>query len=256
VGVASGRAGLDLPVLAALLPRVVALGAGAPRVALRDRLAPLVAEGHVVDLLHRAPREARLVLDQLLEERLGRDLVVAPHRLVPGPVRPRPHRVDPGEPAHVAGDDAARGEEERRQRDDPAVAGARRVGRVAPERVVVADAVRVVADVVAGGLVAPGLEGVGDRHPDPPAQVVEALLGDLGEQLGGLWWHGSLLGRGDGGAGLALPQHLAVHLAGRRLGQLGHELDLARVLVLSQPGARPLLQLAHARLGPPPRAPA
>jgi len=69
------------------------------------------------------------------------------------------------------------------------VAGARRVGRIAPEGIVVADAVRVVADVVAGGLVAPGLEGVGDRHPDPAAQVVEALLGDLGEELGGLGRH-------------------------------------------------------------------
>ncbi len=191
VGVAPGRPALHVRVLGALLARVVALGAEAPAIRLGEQLALLVAELHVVDLLHRAAREARLVLDQVLEPRLGRDLVVAPRRLVPRPVRARPHGVHAREPAHVARDDAARREEEARQRDDPAVARARRVGRVAPERVVVADAVGVVADVVAGGLVAPRLERVGDGHADAPAQVLEALRGDLGEELLGLGRHGS-----------------------------------------------------------------
>jgi hypothetical protein len=71
------------------------------------------------------------------------------------------------------------------------MACAGRVGRVAPERVVVADAVGVVADIVAGGLVAPRLERVGDGDADAAAQVVEALLGDLGEELLALGGHGS-----------------------------------------------------------------
>jgi hypothetical protein len=37
--------------------------------------------------------------------------------------------------------------------------------------------------------VAPRLEGVGDRYADAAAQVDEALLGDLGEELLGLGRH-------------------------------------------------------------------
>src|SRR3546814_12760266 len=51
------------------------------------------------------------------------------------------------QPAHVARNNAAGGEQEAGQRHDTAMAGARRVVRIAPQRVVVADAVRVVADV-------------------------------------------------------------------------------------------------------------
>src|SRR5262249_1937323 len=85
------------------------------------------------------------------------------------------------EPADVARDDPARGEEKARRRQDSAPARAGRVLGIAPEWVVVADPVRVVTDVVARGLVAPGLERVGDLDADAAAQVVQPLLGDLGK---------------------------------------------------------------------------
>src|SRR3546814_7438787 len=62
------------------------------------------------------------------------------------------------------------------------MAGARGVVRVAPQRVVVADAVRVVADVVARGLMAPRLGGVFDFVANALAQGIEALLRDLGKR--------------------------------------------------------------------------
>src|SRR5206468_10370431 len=86
------------------------------------------------------------------------------------------------EAADVAGDDAARGEEKTRRRDDAAPVRAGRVVGIAPERVVVSDAVGIVADVVARRLVAPRFERIGDLDADSPAQVVEPLLGDLREE--------------------------------------------------------------------------
>src|SRR4030095_15713367 len=50
------------------------------------------------------------------------------------------------------------------------------------------------------------------------------------------------------GAALGRATRLAVDLAGRRLGQRGHERDLSRVLVLTQARARELLQLACERV--------
>ncbi len=97
------------------------------------------------------------------------------------PVRARPHRVHARQAADVARDDAAGREQEAGQRDDAAVRGLRRVVRIAPQRIVVADAVRVVPDVVAGRLVAPRLLRGADLDADALAQVVQALLGDLRE---------------------------------------------------------------------------
>src|SRR3546814_10136615 len=62
------------------------------------------------------------------------------------------------------------------------MAGARRVVRIAPQRVVVADAMRVVADVVARGLMAPRLGGVFDFVANALAQGIEALLRDPGKR--------------------------------------------------------------------------
>src|SRR5215470_6956770 len=50
--------------------------------------------------------------------------------------------------------------------------------------------------------------------------------------------------RGLHGASLGFAKRLAIDLAGRRLGQRRHERDLTRVLVLAEPRARELLQLA------------
>src|SRR5206468_8075518 len=54
--------------------------------------------------------------------------------------------------------------------------------------------------------------------------------------------------RGLHGARLRLAQRLAVDLAGRRLGQRRHEGHPTRVLVLAEPRARELLQLAGERI--------
>src|SRR4029450_7903328 len=132
--VAARRAGLDLAVFGALLARMVALGAEAPAICAGDEIAMLVEEVDMVDLLDRPAGKARLMLDDVLQPRLGRDDVVAPDVLVPGPVCARPHGVDAGQPADIAGHDAAGGKQEARQRDDPAMAGLRGIVGSAPER--------------------------------------------------------------------------------------------------------------------------
>src|SRR5256885_16995275 len=50
------------------------------------------------------------------------------------------------------------------------------------------------------------------------------------------------------GSRLRFAKRLAVDLASRRLGQRGHERDPARVLVLTEPRAREVLQLARERV--------
>src|SRR5439155_27067516 len=54
--------------------------------------------------------------------------------------------------------------------------------------------------------------------------------------------------RGLHGSGLRFAKGLAIDLAGGRLGQRGHERDPARVLVLTEPRAREVLQLARERV--------
>ena len=112
---------------------------------------------------------------------VGRDLVVAVHRLVPVPVGARPHGVDTRQAADITRYDPAGREQERRQRDHIAELGLPRIFGDAPQRIVVADAVRVVADVVACGLVAPRLGGLADLDADARAKRIEAFVGDLGK---------------------------------------------------------------------------
>ena len=193
VGVPLGHLRLDFGVLGPLLTGDVSIGAEAPAVRPRHELAVLVVEVHVIDLLDGPAGERRLVRDQLLQPRLGGNGVVAAHWQVPVPVRAGPHGVHAGQAAHVAGDDAARGEEEARRRDDSAVTRAGRVVWITPQRIVVANPVRVVTDTVARGLVAPRLEGIGDLDADAPAQVIERVVGDLGEQVGRFGGHRVLL---------------------------------------------------------------
>src|SRR6266436_5074819 len=49
--------------------------------------------------------------------------------------------------------------------------------------------------------------------------------------------------RGLHGSRLGLAKRLAIDLTGRRLGQRGHERDLTRILVLTEPRAREVLEL-------------
>ena len=162
-------------VLRALLAGMVAVGAEAPAVCLGQKFAILREEVDMVGLLHGAPGEAGIVLDEILEPGFGADFSVAQDRLVPGPVRARPHRVHTGQPADIAGDNAAGGEEEARQRDDIAIFGVLRILRIAPERVIVADAMRIMADIVARGLVAPRLDRLLDLDADALAKLGQSL---------------------------------------------------------------------------------
>src|SRR5882757_2229101 len=50
---------------------------------------------------------------------------------------------------------------------------------IAPQRIVVADTVRVMADVVARRLIAPGLGGHAEGDAEAFAQIVDAFLGDF-----------------------------------------------------------------------------
>src|SRR5262249_43507201 len=54
---------------------------------------------------------------------------------------------------------------------------------ITPQRVVVADAVCVVTDVVPRCLVTPRLDGIGDRDTNGPPKQLHALVGDGGESL-------------------------------------------------------------------------
>ena len=140
------------------------------------QVAVLVEEIDVIGLLHGAAGEARLVLDEVLQPRLGRDRRRCGCTvLCQCPVGARPHGVDAGQAADIAGHDAAGGEQEARQRDHVAELRLGGVFRNAPQRIVVADAVGVVADVVARCLVAPRLGGHADLHADALAQRVQAL---------------------------------------------------------------------------------
>src|SRR5690606_27980534 len=129
---------------AALFAGVVALRAKAPAVGFGDPVAVLVDATHVVDQLDGTARQARRVLHQAVKIGVGADFVVAADGLVPGPVGSGPHGVHTGQAAHVPGYDAAGGEQKAGQGDDAAVAGVLRILGVAPQRVVVADAVRIV----------------------------------------------------------------------------------------------------------------
>ena len=91
-----------LVVLGAFFARMVALGAKAPAISVGHFVAVLVEEFDMVGLLNGAARKTRLVLDQVLELRLGADDVIATHGLVPVPVGARPHRVHAGKPADIA----------------------------------------------------------------------------------------------------------------------------------------------------------
>ena len=50
---------------------------------------------------------------------------------------------------------------------------------VAPKRIVITNAVRVVTDVVARRFVAPGLSSCADFDADATTQVIQALLGNF-----------------------------------------------------------------------------
>ena len=182
VRVAARRLVLQVAVLGAFLPRGVAVGAEAPGIGFRDEVAALAEEAHMVDLLDGAAGEVRAVLDQILQPGFRGDGLVPAHPAMPRPIRAGPHGVHAGDAADIAGDDAAGGEEEAGERDEAAMSAPRRIVGVAPQRVVVADAVSVVADVVARGLVAPGFLRGPDPNADARAQLVQRGVGDLREQ--------------------------------------------------------------------------
>jgi hypothetical protein len=100
----------------------------------------------VVDLLDRASGEPGLVFDQVLQPGLRADRIVAQYRQMPGPIRTSPHRVHTGQATDITGNDPAGCEQEAGQRNDTTPTRARCVIRITPQRIVVADAMRVVTD--------------------------------------------------------------------------------------------------------------
>ena len=200
------RPSLHRIVFAALFARLVAIRAEAPTVGGRHHLAALVVEVHMIDLLDRAAGEPGLMFDQILEPGLGADRVVALHRLMPGPIGARPHRVNARQATDIAGNDPAGREQEARQRDDTAPARRCRIVRIAPQRIVVADPVRVMADLIARRLVAPRLQRVLDPHVQPASQRIQPFFGDVREQPVRIFAHaGSCLSRSRSTLRLTLP---------------------------------------------------
>jgi hypothetical protein len=102
----------DLVVLGAALARGVALGAKAPAIALGNHLAALIVKFAAIDLLDRAASETGLMLDQLLEPRLGRELVAKQHRAMPHGIDAGEHRVHARQAANVAAERAVEREDE------------------------------------------------------------------------------------------------------------------------------------------------
>src|ERR1019366_3340929 len=181
LGVATDRLRFQVGVFRAFLARRVAVGAETPTVRLGDQVAVLIEEPHMVSLLHGAAGEAGLMLHQVLEPGFRGDLVIAHHRFMPGPIGACPHRVHAWQPPDITRNDPARREQETGQCDHAAPTRPRTIPGIAPQWVVVADTVRVVTNVVAGRLVAPRLQRVLDADADAPAQIVDALVGDLWE---------------------------------------------------------------------------
>ncbi len=94
--------------------------------------------------------------------------------------------------ADIAGDDPVGREQETRQCHQRPMLGLCSVLGVAPQWIVVTDAVCVMPDVVARRLVAPRLKRVLDRNADPPAQQVQPLFGNFRKQIG-ITSHGGVL---------------------------------------------------------------
>src|SRR5262245_41773463 len=137
----------------------------------------------MIDLLEGAAGEARLMLDQVLEVGLRGYLGSAPDGLMPMQIRTGPHGVDSRETSDVAGKDATEGEDEAGRRNQRPVRTCFGIFGITPQRVVVADAVCVVTDVVPRRLITPRLDGVGDRDTDGPPKQLHTLVGDGGESL-------------------------------------------------------------------------
>src|SRR3990167_6973540 len=163
-------------VLRATLTRFVTISTEYPRIRFSNFVAMLVEEIDVVDLLECTAGKLGLMLNQIFQIGFGSDDVIAQHRFVPGPVGAGPHRVHTRQATAITGNQPAGGEQETGQRNDRTVLGFGRVFRIAPQRVVVADAVSVVTDRVTGGFVVPRLDCVGDLDANALAQLGQTLF--------------------------------------------------------------------------------
>src|SRR5262249_24061157 len=120
----------------------------------------------------------RVMLDEAFEIRAGRNLGITVNGLIPGEVTAGKHRVYAWEPAEIATDNAATGKEKRREGNDVPVPRGLAVGRVTPERVIIADPVGVESNVVTGGFVAPRLERMLNALTNALPECVQRLVGD------------------------------------------------------------------------------
>ena len=109
------------------------------------------------------------------------DRIVAVHDLVPVPVRARPHGVNAWNAPDIARDNSTGTEQEARQRNNSAIAAFRRIRRLAPQRIVIAYSMCIVADIVPRCLIAPRLSRFTDLYADSPSQTLKAGFRDPGE---------------------------------------------------------------------------
>src|SRR5262249_38749876 len=114
LGVAARGLRLDGGIFGALLAGGIAVGAKAPALGVGDEVAVRAVEVDVVDLPDGATGKAGVVLDEVGEPSLGPDLLVALYPAMPPPIGAGPHGVHARQPADIAGDDAARREQEAR----------------------------------------------------------------------------------------------------------------------------------------------
>src|SRR5262245_26962430 len=98
------------------------------------------------------------MLHQILQVGVAVNSVTQKKGTVPGDVSCGPHGVHPGQSTHIARQNPVERKHERGGRDQLPVGGTGGVLRIAPEGVVVANAMGVMTDVVSGYLVTPWLD--------------------------------------------------------------------------------------------------
>src|SRR4029450_10308545 len=242
LGVDLGRPVLDLLVLGAGFAGEVAVGAKAPGVGAGKLVARFIIEVNMIDLLDGPAGKACVMLDEVFEIGAGRNLGITVNGLIPGEVAAGKHRVYAWEPADIATDNAATGEEKRREGNDVPVTRGLAVGRITPERVIIADAMGVVPNVVTGGFVAPRLERVLDALTNALPECIQGLVGDADKLAAYRLCHACsfcvLFVYSASRRGLEcwvlLAQGSAVDLPRRGLGQCVEKLDLPWVFMLAE----------------------
>ena len=110
---------------------------------------------------------------------------------MPGDVDPGKHGVNAGQASHIAAERAIEREDKGGGRHEAAILSLGSIRWIAPQGVVIADAVCPMANVVAGRLITPRLHRVLNRHTDQFPQVSETLFRDE-RKTRLVFWHNTL----------------------------------------------------------------